>query len=265
MNQTMHNLLGKRALVGGASHGIGRACAAALAELGADVTLLARDEKALADVASSLPRSGDQAHGFLAVDFSNPDSLGATLREHIEANGPVHVLINNTGGPASGPLMDATADHLIEGITKHVVAFQASVQAAVPGMKAEKYGRIINIISTSVLLPIQGLGVSNTTRGAVANWGRTLAGELGPFGITVNNILPGFTATDRLTSLLSKKAARLCTTLDAIEQQAKAGIPMGRFADAGEIGAVVAFLASPSASYLSGVNLPVDGARTAVQ
>jgi len=265
MTQATQDLLGKRALIGGASHGIGRACAKEIATRGADVTLLARDEKALAEVASALPRSGDQSHGFLAVDFANPTALCETVRGQIEANGPVHVLVNNTGGPASGPLMNATSDHLIEGITKHVLAFQALVQAAVPGMKADRYGRIINIISTSVLLPIQGLGVSNTTRGAVANWGRTLAGELGPFGITVNNILPGFTATARLTSLLSKKATRLDTTLEAVEEQAKAGIPMGRFADAREIGAVVAFLASPAASYLSGVNLPVDGARTAVQ
>lgn len=265
MSQTIEDLLGRRALIGGASHGIGRACAVEIAARGADVTLLARDEKTLADVVSALPRSGDQTHGFLAVDFAEPKSLGEAVREHIEATGAVHVLINNTGGPASGPLLDATSDHLIEGITKHVLAFQAMVQAAVPGMKAEQYGRIINIISTSVLLPIQGLGVSNTTRGAVANWGRTLAGELGPFGITVNNILPGFTATERLTSLLSKKATRLGTSLEAVEEQAKQGIPMGRFADAREIGAVVAFLASPAASYLSGVNLPVDGARTAVQ
>jgi len=167
----MQDLRGKRALIGGASHGIGRACAEEIAARGAEVTLLARDEKALADVVSVLPRSGDQAHGFLVADFANPDALAETVRGHIEAGGPVHVLVNNTGGPAAGPLMDATADHLIEGITKHVLAFQALVQAAVPGMKADRYGRVINIISTSVLLPIQGLGVSNTTRGAVANWG----------------------------------------------------------------------------------------------
>lgn len=258
-------LNGKRAFVGGASQGIGRACAHELARIGAGVTAAARDEAALAGLIEELPTDDGQKHTFLVADFSQPDELATQVATLIESQGVHEIVINNTGGPAAGPLMDATQADIVDGITKHVLAYQALAKAFVPGMKNNGYGRIINIISTSVIMPITGLGVSNTTRGAVANWGRTLAGELGPFGITVNNVLPGFTATERLRSLLSRKAQRQGTTIEEIELQSKSGIPMRRFADPREIGSVVAFLSSPAASYLSGVNLPVDGARTAVQ
>lgn len=255
----------KRALVCGASQGIGRACAHAVARLGASVTVIARDEEALRRVTSELDASCGQRHDLLVADFTSPDQLQEKVQEHLGKVGPIHVLVNNTGGPAAGPLLEASADDLIAGLSKHVLAFQLLVRSVVPGMKAESYGRIINIISTSVVAPIQGLGVSNTTRGAVANWGRTLAGELGPFGITVNNVLPGFTATDRLRSLLQRKADKSGVSLEEIEANSKGVIPLGRFARPEEIGAVVGFLASPAASYVNGVNLPVDGGRTAVQ
>ena len=142
---------------------------------------------------------------------------------------------------------------------------QLLVQTVVPGMKTLGYGRIVNIISTSVIAPIRGLGVSNTTRGSVANWGRTLAGELGGSGITVNNILPGFTDTARLGGLIRKKADRQGVTTDQVIADIKSAIPIGRFAEPAEIGAVAAFLASPEAGYVNGVNLPVDGGRTAWQ
>jgi 3-oxoacyl-[acyl-carrier protein] reductase len=146
-----------------------------------------------------------------------------------------------------------------------VLGNQLLAQLLVPGMKERSYGRIINIISTSVIRPISGLGVSNTTRGAVANWGRTLAGELAPFGITVNNVLPGFTDTARLKSLLSKKAEKAGAPPDQFAKDVAASIPPQRFARPEEIANVVAFLASPAASYVNGVNLPVDGGRLAVQ
>lgn len=258
-------LTGRRALVCGASQGIGKACAGAIARAGAEVTVVARDEAALTQVVSDLDATAGQTHRLLVADFTDPPAVADAVKREIGKHGTFQVLLNNTGGPPSGPLMDATTEDLIAGLSKHVLAYQLLVKAVVPGMKDSHYGRIINIISTSVLLPIRGLGVSNTTRGAVANWGRTLAGELGPFGITVNNVLPGFTATDRLTSLLTKKVDKLGKSLQQIEDEAKATIPMGRFATADELGAVVAFLASPAASYVSGVNLPVDGGRTAVQ
>jgi 3-oxoacyl-[acyl-carrier protein] reductase len=258
-------LVGKKALVGGASQGIGRACAIELAKLGAGVTIMARDEKALADVVAKLDVSGGQKHDFLAVDFSDPNALCERVTRHLQDRGPVQILVNNTGGPPHGALVDATPEQFLKAVSDHVVCNQLLIQAVLPGMKAAGYGRIVNIISTSVVAPIKGLGVSNTTRGAVAQWGKTLAGELAPLGITVNNVLPGYTATARLRTLFDAKAAKAGKTANEIERQTVEAIPMGRLADPSEIGAVVAFLASPAASYVTGVNLPVDGGRTAVQ
>ncbi len=258
-------LAGKTALVGGASQGIGRACAVELAKLGASVTVMARDEKALAEVVTKLDASRGQKHDYLAVDFSNPNVLREKVAKRIQDRGPYQILVNNTGGPPHGALVDAAPEQFLSAISDHIICNQLLVQAVLPGMKASGYGRIINIISTSVVAPIKGLGVSNTTRGAVAQWGKTLAGELAPLGITVNNVLPGYTATARLRNLFDAKAEKAGKTAKEIERQTVEAIPMGRLADPSEIGAVVAFLASPAASYLTGVNLPVDGGRTAVQ
>lgn len=261
----MASLKDRRAIVCGSTQGIGRACAAELARLGATVTLVARNEDRLRAVCAELDTAAGQSHDWVCADFSEPASLADSVTRHIEKTGPIQILVNNTGGPPSGPIVDATPEQFVSGFSNHVLCNQLLVQTLLPGMREESYGRIINIISTSVLQPIQGLGVSNTTRGAVANWGRSMAGELAPFGITVNNVLPGFTSTDRLRSLLQKKADRTGTTLESVEQASRKSIPMGRFADVSEIAAVVGFLASPAASYVSGVNLPVDGGRTAVQ
>ena len=258
-------LTGKKALVGGGSQGIGRACAIELAKLGAAVTIMARDEKSLAEVVAKLDASAGQRHEFLAVDFSDPSALRERVTKHIQDRGPVQILVNNTGGPPHGVLVDATPEQFLKAISDHVVCNQLLVQAVLPGMKSAGYGRIVNIISTSVVAPIKGLGVSNTTRGAVAQWGKTLAGELAPLGITVNNVLPGYTATARLRTLFDAKAAKAGKSANEIERQTVEAIPMGRLADPSEIGTVVAFLASPAASYVTGVNLPVDGGRTAVQ
>lgn len=255
----------KNALVCGASQGIGRACAVELARLGANVTVVARDEEALRDVAGTLDSDEGQEHGFVAADFDKPDELEKRIAMHASDHGPVHILVNNTGGPASGPLTEATADALLAGLSRHVLSYQRIVRAVMPGMKEAGFGRIVNIISTSVIQPIKGLGVSNTVRGAVANWGRTLAGELAPFGITVNNVLPGYTDTDRLRSLIQKWADRDGVSYDEALAQSLKSIPAGRLAAPGEIAAVVGFLASPATSYVNGVNLPVDGGRTAVQ
>jgi 3-oxoacyl-[acyl-carrier protein] reductase len=261
----MDVLHGKRALVCGASQGIGKACAVELARLGAEVTLVARSEETLRLAVRALSREAGQTHRYLVADFVDPSALRARVAGHLESVGPHQILVNNTGGPPHGPLTEAAPDALKSAFAQHVLCYQLLVQALLPGMTESGYGRIINIISTSVILPIKGLGVSNTTRGAVANWGRTLAGELAPLGITVNNILPGFTATDRLQSLFAAKAKHAGKTAKDIEEETVAGIPMQRMAQPSEIGAVVAFLASPAASYVTGVNLPVDGGRTAVQ
>lgn len=260
---------GRHALVCGASQGIGKASAIELARMGARVTVVARDEAALRGVVSAMNDAAagkhEVGHGYLVADFSNPRELRNKVADHVLRQGPVHLLVNNTGGPPSGTLLDADPEAILTGVTQHVLCFQHLAQVIVPGMKEARFGRIVNIISTSVLQPIKGLGVSNTVRGAVANWGRTLAGELAPFGITVNNVLPGYTATDRLWSLRKKTAERLGVSEQEIEKRWLAVIPMERLADPSEIAAVVGFLCSPGASYLTGVNLPVDGGRSAVQ
>ena len=261
----MHRLDGKRALVCGSSQGIGRACAVELAALGAEVTLMARDEVALRDVLSHLNAEGGRRHQCVVADFADPGELRSKTTAHVAATGPIQILINNTGGPHSGAMIDSSPQEFLSAFSNHVVCNQLLVQTLLPGMKRSGYGRIVNIISTSVIQPIKGLGVSNTTRGAVANWGRSMAAELAPLGITVNNVLPGYTATARLTTLLQSKADKAGVPLAEVEDQIRQAIPIGRFAEPGEIAAVVGFLAGPAASYVTGVNLPVDGGRTAAQ
>jgi len=260
-----HSLKGQRALVCGSSQGIGLASAVALAERGASVSLVARDERALEAVRERLPRDQGQAHAVVVADFDDPEALGSRVRAHLAEVGPCSILVNNTGGPPGGPITDATASDFQRAMTRHLIANQTLLQAVLPGMKELGYGRVINITSTSVVAPIPGLGVSNTVRAAVANWARTLAYELGPFGITVNNVLPGYTDTARLRSLVAKRAEREGLEASDVEQRWRQSVPLRRFATPQEQGEVVAFLASPAAAYVTGVNLPVDGGRTAAQ
>ncbi len=256
------SLEGRRALVCGASQGIGRAIAVHFAEQGADVILLARSEAELQRLCKELASQGRQRHAYLAADLADPDRLKQLLEERLSRLLPVHILVNNSGGPPGGLLYEAAPRQLIEAFTQHLVASQILVQALLAGMKSEGFGRIVNIVSTSVKQPIPGLGVSNTVRGAVAAWAKTLAGELAPFGITVNNILPGATETARLASIVEAEARRSNEGVDAIAEKMKKAIPLRRFARPEEIAFAAAFLASDQAAYVTGVNLPVDGGRT---
>jgi len=255
------SLAGKHAVVCGASQGIGRDCALALAELGASVTVLARNEQALAEVVASLSKGDGQSHELLAVDFADPTRVGLAIKARVRS-APAQILVNNTGGPPEGPAHSAMSEEYLAAFTKHLLCNQVLVQALLPGMKAAGYGRIINIISVSVKEPIPGLGVSHTVRGAVASWAKTLARELGPDRITVNNVLPGFTDTARLHALIASKAKRMGVSDEEVMAQMRAQVPLGRFAEPRETAQVVAFLASPAASYVNGINLPVDGGRT---
>jgi len=256
------SLTGRRGLVCGSTQGIGRACARVLAELGCSITLMARNEQALEAVARELPRSAGQSHDFISADFSDPAAVTRAITDKVAISPPFHILINNTGGPPGGRAIDAEPQAYEAAFRAHVIANQILARAVVPGMIEAKYGRIINIISTSVKAPIANLGVSNTIRGAVAQWAKTLANELGPHGITVNNVLPGYTDTERLRALMQSRAKAAGVSESQIAEEWRKTIPAGRFGRPEEIAAAVAFLASPAAGYVNGINLPVDGGRT---
>ncbi len=252
------NLTGYHALVCGASRGIGRACAETLAQRGARLTLVARNRDTLESVRAALPGGKDAGHAVLALDLDDTETLASRLEAVAE---PVHILINNAGGPPAGALIEARPDEFRRGFERLLIAAHLVTQHVVPGMRKAGYGRIINIISTSVREPIPGLGVSNTIRAACAGWAKTLSRELAPDAITINNVLPGFTATDRLASLFEARAGRTGTSREAVEKTALASVPAGRFAKPGEIAAAVAFLAGPDAGYITGSSLAVDGGR----
>ncbi|MCL1633738.1 SDR family oxidoreductase [Luteimonas sp. SX5] len=254
------NLSGRHALVCGASEGIGRAAAHELALLGADVTVLARRAEALQQVADALPRSGTQWHGWIAADVSNGEALRARMQALV-AERPVHILVNNTGGPPSGPAHSADAEAFLDAFNKHLIANQILLQAVLPGMQAANWGRVVNVVSTSVKEPIAGLGVSNTVRGAVAGWAKTLSRELAPHGITVNNVLPGYTETSRVEQIVQDRAKAQNKSEEAVIAAMRATVPVGRFAKPEETGGVIAFLCSPAAAYINGVSLAVDGGR----
>ncbi|MAC87538.1 MAG: short-chain dehydrogenase [Gammaproteobacteria bacterium] len=251
-------LQNKNALVCGSTQGIGKATAISLAKEGVNITLIARNETVLQEVLKELPQNGQQKHGYLVADFSQPDQV----KEVVSINNSFHILINNTGGPKSGAIINASVEEFSAAFQMHVLVNQILVQAVVPFMKKQCFGRIINIISTSVKEPIPGLGVSNTIRNAVANWSKTMAGELAEFGITMNNVLPGFTDTARLDQIIKIKATGANTSVEKMAQIMKDYVPAKRFAKPEETANAVTFLASESASYITGVNLPVDGGRT---
>jgi 3-oxoacyl-[acyl-carrier protein] reductase len=228
---------------------------------GAHCTLIARNEETLKEAVKKLDTSLQQQHHYLLADFSKPGEVKKTIEAYTAAN-TVHILINNTGGPAAGPITEATEDAFINTFNQHLICNHVLAKACIPSMKKEGYGRIVNVISTSVKIPLKNLGVSNTIRGAVASWAKTLSNEVGQFNITVNNVLPGFTSTNRLTTLIDNIAKKGNTVIDIVEKNMLEEVPMKRFADASEVAAVAAFLASPAASYVNGVSIPVDGGRT---
>jgi 3-oxoacyl-[acyl-carrier protein] reductase len=257
------NLKAKKAFVCGSTQGIGKAAAVELANLGASVVLLARNEDSLKRVKNELDTLQNQRHDYIVADFSAPDELKNKVAEYLANNpSPIHILVNNTGGPPAGKAIDADAREFINAFQNHLLCNQILAQSLVEKMKAENYGRIINVISTSVKQPIPNLGVSNTIRGAVAAWAKTLAGELGEFGITVNNVLPGSTWTGRLESIIENRSNKTGESIEKVKEKMRAEIPANRFAAASEVASAIAFLASPAASYINGVNLPVDGGRT---
>lgn len=256
------DLRGKKAMVCGSTDGIGKASALELASMGASVILVARIEEKLIKTRDELSTSAGQEHHYIVADFDFPPELKIRVEDFIAENGPVNILVNNTGGPAGGPILDAKKEDFLHAFNAHLICNHILVQCVSEGMKETGYGRIINIISTSVKVPLHGLGVSNTIRAAVANWSKTLANELGRYGITVNNVLPGATMTNRLDSIAKKRSEKSGKSPEEVLAEMAAEVPMLRVAQPHEVAAAVAFLASPAASYINGINIPVDGGRT---
>lgn len=256
------NLKGKCALVCGSSQGMGKAIAIQLAKQGANIVLFARNKISLENVKNELDTSQGQHHDILVADFSQTDQVKTALSHYLESGIVIEILINNTGGPAPGPASSALSEDFLSAFNQHLICNHEMTKLLLPGMKQSKFGRIINVISTSVKQPLIGLGVSNTVRGAVASWAKTLANELGQFNITVNNVLPGATNTLRLDAIIKNKAAKKGISIEAMAAEEQAIIPMRRFGEANEFADAVGFLASPAASYITGINLPVDGGRT---
>lgn len=256
------NLTNKTALVCGGSQGLGLATAKELALFGATVILASRTEAKLATALQQLDGTKGQQHQYLVIDLSMPEEAQSIVANWILKNGAIHILINNAGGPPAGPMINTAAAELEKAFLTHVISSHLLAQLLLPGMRQAGFGRIINIVSTAVKQPINGLGISNAVRAALANWAKTLANELGYGGITVNNVLPGYTHTDRLSYLFAKQAAEQSVSVADIENNIIKNIPAKRLGEPEEFGAVAAFLCTPAAGYVNGVNIPVDGGRT---
>lgn len=251
-------LNGKTALVCGASKGIGEAIAKALAAEGTKLILLARDEQKLKSLMNSLPGSG---HECWALDLNNHQELKQKLETFLK-NSTIDILINNTGGPKGGEIQVAKPQEFTDAFHQHILSSSLISQLVIPGMKQKKFGRILNIISISVKTPINGLGVSNTIRAAMASFAKTLSYEVAPFGITVNNLLPGYTKTERLMSLIQSKADTKKISYAEEEKIWLSEVPAGRFGEPSELASLAAFLSSPLAGYINGTSIAIDGGKT---
>ncbi len=257
------DLTSRTALVCGASQGLGFACARELALMGATIIAVSRNENKLQHAIKNLDNSKGQHHTYLVIDLSNPEEVKQAITAFLSQGNIIHILINNAGGPPSAPMLETDTIEIERSFHTHVITSHLLAQLLVPGMKATGFGRIVNITSASAKEPINGLGISNLIRAAVGNWAKTLANEISRFGITINNVLPGYTNTERLEYVFSKQAAVHGVSKDEMVKQMAAKVPVGRFGEPAEFGAAVAFLCSPAAAYINGINLPVDGGRMA--
>ncbi len=253
------NLDNKNALICGSSQGIGKAIALQFAEMGANVILLARNEDKLKETVNQLANNGNQKHSYITANLDRPNDLIKKVKNILTEYGIIQLLVNNSGGPAPGSIFDASTSDLESAFRQHIISSQLLTQLLVDGMKKSNFGRIINIISIGLKQPIENLGVSNTIRGAMGSWSKTLSRELAQFGITVNNILPGYTLTNRLLSLFEHRAKEKKISIEEEQNNISMVVPAQRLGKPEEIAFAVSFLASEQASYINGINLPVDG------
>ncbi len=256
------SLKGKKAVVCGSTQGIGKAIALKLAHQGASITLLSRDEDKLKKTLNQLSISNDQIHDYIVSDFNNLEDLKIKFKNYLNKNHKPTILINNTGGPPPGGIAEAKISNFKNYMSMHLYCSHFLTQSLLPIMEKEEFGRIVNIISISVKSPIDNLGVSNTVRWAMASWAKTLSNEVAIHGVTVNNVLPGFTMTERLKKLIEQNANSHNKSVKEIEKEFKSKIPMNRFGLPEEIASSVSFLCSKEAAYINGINLPVDGGFT---
>ncbi|MDH5381139.1 MAG: SDR family oxidoreductase [Cyclobacteriaceae bacterium] len=256
------DLRGKNALIGGGSQGLGLASAIELSKLGASCTLVSRKEETLENALLNLDVSKGQTHNYLVADYSKPSEILEKVKAKLEKGYVWHILLLNSGGPASGNILDLSVSDFQQGFDMHFHTSHELSRLLIPGMKAAGYGRIVSVLSISIKQPIAELPVSNAIRSGLASWAKTLANEVGKFNITVNNVLPGYTETDRLEYLFEKRAELASTSVEKIKEVYKEQVPMKRLGKPEEFGAAVAFLCSPAASYINGINLPVDGGAT---
>lgn len=252
------SLFNKTALVSASTRGLGKAIAMQLAASGAQVTLLARNETKLKAAVADLPTPNGQKHSYLEADFSDLGAFKTIISDYFTSHG-TDILVNNSQGPAGGTILEKdTGDYQKAFDTLfQTVVFLTS--CALPGMKKNGFGRIINVSSLSIRQPLLHLALSNIIRPATAAWAKNLALEVAPFGITVNNILTGMFDTERINELYSGRAAELGIPLEELKVRMAKDIPAQRFGKPEEYGYLAAFLASENAAYITGANIPIDG------
>jgi len=256
------DLTGRTALVCGSTQGIGKESAIQLAKSGARVILAARNEDKLQKIKQKLDSINQQNNDFICADFDNSKLLFNKVKEFLADKNTIHILVNNSGGPSPGSMLESNSKQFKDAFNRHLINNHNLSKLLIPGMKSDSFGRIINIVSISVKQPIPDLGVSNTIRGAVASWAKTLSYEVASYGITVNNILPGLTKTERLKTLIKGIAEKHNRSINEVTKEMESSVPSKRFAEPSETAAAITFLASDQASYINGINLPVDGGRT---
>ncbi len=248
----------KKALIGGSSSGIGKAIAEQLAESGATVTLMARNGDKLKSILSKLPTADGQKHQYLLVDFNDFEGYKNVISTYFE-NNTVDILINNTQGPSGGGALEKGVNDYQDAFDLLFKTVVFTSELALKQMRKNEWGRIINVASISVKEPLSYLVLSNSIRAAVTTWAKTLASDVGKYGITVNNVLTGYFDTDRITQLNTKKAEKMGVAPEEVLKEMEARVPVGRIGDPKEYGHLVAFLASEKAAYITGTNIPIDG------